>query len=80
MLKGGTTNTCMCVYVYFSRTGNVGVTKDEFIHSVLSVMETVMQHPSLIASYQQTMTSEIAVSLSQLCLSEHGNAYHCIQY
>ena len=54
--------------------------RDEFVHSVLSVMETIMQHPALIATFQSVMTSEIAQSLSQLCLSEQGMYLVCMLY
>ncbi|XP_067934855.1 serine/threonine-protein kinase ULK4-like [Watersipora subatra] len=57
-----------------SSSGNVGVPREEFVHSVLSVMETIMQQPALIATYQNVMTSEIAQSLSELCLSEQGES------
>ena len=50
-----------------------GVTREEFVHAALSVVETLMQHPSVIAQYQAVITSEIARSLTQLCLSEQGN-------
>ncbi|KAF6031687.1 ULK4 [Bugula neritina] len=52
-------------------SGNVGVSKDEVVHSVLTVMEIIMQHPSLLATHQKVLTSEIASSLAVLCISEH---------
>jgi len=54
-----------------SVAGNVGVSKDEVVHSVLTVMEIIMQHPSLLATHQKVLTSEIASSLAVLCISEH---------